>query len=202
MSKKFIKKLEKLAEQAKNAAEKPAIRGGREAALQKVVPGLSKLWYENQAAQFVCDFGKDIEDGWEEKAVNQFCNALKVTSGVVVDKDKLLEAIKKALVARQDKFLKVAPVSISLQEISARLRQEALVEERLEHVLNSSAGELIEAVSYDDKLTIKEYYEEFCGFRTDKNVNAFLQENYQQKRATKKQWDNLYDETDINIGFV
>jgi hypothetical protein len=195
MSKTLIKKLEQIAEAARQ--ERFDINRGKkfhDAASQKAVPGLSKLWYENQAHQFVHDYGKEIEDGWEEKAVNSFCNAYKFSSGIEIDREKLIEAIKTVLKKRQDSFLEVKPVS--LKEISRSLRQEALVEERLEKVIKSSAGDLLTEAIIDNRLSLNEY-REYCGTRCDENTLKILDDRFAGKRMFKPHWDHLYDEADM-----
>jgi hypothetical protein len=63
---------------------------------------LSDAWYDEQANNFLRDYGQNIEYAWEELAVSRFCSSTKATSGVVVDADKLLKSVKKLIKDKED----------------------------------------------------------------------------------------------------
>ena len=54
---------------------------------------LSDQWYITKAKQIHDDYDHNLEGNWEEKAVSNFCASYKATTGVVVDKDKLLKCV-------------------------------------------------------------------------------------------------------------
>lgn len=63
---------------------------------------LSDTWYDSVAERLINDYGRVIEDSWEELAVKRLCRSMKATSGVEVDEGKLLKAVVDRLKERDD----------------------------------------------------------------------------------------------------
>jgi hypothetical protein len=87
-------------------------------------PELSDRWYKDKAFKLLQDFGGNIEYTWEETAVKTFVNSLKATSGVEVDSDKLLKALKDLIESIDDESLGECKINESF----ARSRLEELEE--------------------------------------------------------------------------
>ena len=73
----------------------------------KQQPGaeLSDTWYKNRAFEFMQDYGTNIEYAWEETLVKVYCDALHTTSGIDVDRARLLKAIKDLIEEKEDRAL-------------------------------------------------------------------------------------------------
>lgn len=67
---------------------------------------LSDAWYRTQAKLFVADYGRQLDDTWEETSVVTFCNGVKATSGVDIDPKRLLDAVIDELEAKRERTLK------------------------------------------------------------------------------------------------
>lgn len=106
-------------------------------------PELSEVWYAEKARQLVQDYSCDphrimsIERNWEGPAVKGFCRHTRATSGVEIDEQKLLGAVKDLLDEKDDRAME----RNELKEIAAQLREEADQE-----ALNESAA----APAYDN----------------------------------------------------
>lgn len=68
-------------------------------------PELSEQWYIDCARQMIFDYGRNIEDAWEEQAVHRYASSLKATSRVEIDEARLVKAIKKLVKEREDRVL-------------------------------------------------------------------------------------------------
>jgi len=88
---------------------------------QQQGPELSDQWYADKAAKFIVDYGQNIEGQWEEPVVHRFCSSSKATSGVEVDEEKLLKAVKK----KQEEHDDIALERDALKEVVKRLRNES-----------------------------------------------------------------------------
>jgi hypothetical protein len=76
-----------------------------DAAKQQPGPELSDTWYKNRAFEFMQDYGTNIEYAWEETLVKVYCDAMHTTSGVEVERDRLLKAIKDLIEEKEDRAL-------------------------------------------------------------------------------------------------
>ncbi len=204
MSKRLISKLEKIIEDARKEIRFDVNKGKnfKKATQTRSVPDLSDLWYETQAEKFVSDFGKDIEDNWEEKIVNQWCDSQRVSWGFEIDKVRLWKAIKEILKTREDDFLDRQRVTLSLNEISQNLLREAEREEELEKlIVGCSAGSLFESV-YDknasyDKISLEDF-KQACGTRCSRDTFERLAEEHSGQEHRRRVWEKLYDDYDYN----
>jgi len=95
---------------------------------------LSDEWYRRQAQLFVADYGRTIEDSWEETAVISFCNAVKATSGVVVDPKKLLDAVVDELEERRERLYKRLEMKESVLPNVRRVKRTAI--DPVVHLMN------------------------------------------------------------------
>jgi hypothetical protein len=97
-----------------------------DAVKQQEGPELTDEWYHTMALKLFEKYDKNLEGNWEEKAVNNLVRHSKVTNGVEIDGEKLLNVVKKYIKERDDRVLE----RDSLKEIAARLHREAdLLEE-------------------------------------------------------------------------
>lgn len=65
---------------------------------------LSEEWYRQKAADLINDYSKHrtLDNSWQDRAVSNFCNHTKATSGVVIDRDKLFEAVNDLMEERDE----------------------------------------------------------------------------------------------------
>lgn len=77
-----------------------------DAAKQQDLLELSDGWYEDKARELIADYGRVLDTGWERRAVKSFCDHSKATSGVLVDAEKLYDAVKEQLETAEDERLK------------------------------------------------------------------------------------------------
>jgi len=80
-------------------------------------PDLSDVWYDTTAIKIVNTYGRSIEEQWEEATVHQYVDSMAST-GVEVDRQKLLDAVYDLLEKRADTVLEES----SLASIAARCR--------------------------------------------------------------------------------
>ena len=62
-------------------------------------------WYERTARGLCHQYGGNLEANWEENAASNFCSHSYATSGVVIDRDKLLQSIYDCLEERENKLV-------------------------------------------------------------------------------------------------
>lgn len=74
---------------------------------------LSDLWYRTKASELLRDYRFDdmIDMNWEERAVSAFCEHLKATSGVEIDKKKLFDTIQELVKEKEERILAVTDVN-------------------------------------------------------------------------------------------
>lgn len=92
-----------------------------DAVKQPNIPELSDTWYYERSAKFLADYGDNIEYNWEEILAKNYCNHIKATSGVEVDQEKMLKAIKDRIKEKKDRSLE----RNSLRELASSLRRTA-----------------------------------------------------------------------------
>lgn len=102
-------------------------------------PELSKQWYETKAFKLLQDYGGNIEYAWEEIAVKDFVDHTKATSGVEIDAEKLLDALKKLMEERDDRALERNDIKESHVLLPEYVEPIDLVKELLETNVSSSA---------------------------------------------------------------
>jgi hypothetical protein len=85
---------------------------------------LSDVWYRQKAIEFMQDYGRNIEDCWEEAVVKRYVSSVRATSGVFIDPVKLLNAIKDLLSEREERVEKRS----ALKESIAFLKRSSLNE--------------------------------------------------------------------------
>jgi len=89
---------------------------------------LSEQWYKTQAFKLIQDYGRNIEDGWEEMTAHRYASSLRATSGVVVDEIKLLEAIKDMLEDRDDRVMDRSALKETIEWLKAQDTRERMQE--------------------------------------------------------------------------
>jgi hypothetical protein len=102
--------------------------GQRSGAVVKQDEGaeLSDAYYETLAEQLMQDYGRRLEFGWEPDAVRRIARSMKASSGVVIDEDRLLEALDDLRTGREDAVLERPDTYI--REAAAWLRHRAIQE--------------------------------------------------------------------------
>lgn len=88
---------------------------------------LTDMWYESLARKMVSDYEHQTEGTWRHVAVDRYVSAVKATSGVEIDPEKLLEAIDKLITERDDDMLD----SKSLKETIDHLDNHVMMESTL-----------------------------------------------------------------------
>lgn len=76
-----------------------------DAVKQNKGPELSDVWYETMARRFMQDYGRDLEQNWEEAVVHRFCSSTRATSGVEVDEERLLKAVTDLMEEHDDEVI-------------------------------------------------------------------------------------------------
>jgi hypothetical protein len=87
---------------------------------------LSDAYYESLAERLMQDYGRRMEFGWEPEAVRRLARSIRATSGVVIDEERLLEALDDLRKDREDAVMD-AP-DRPLREAAAWLRDRVLQE--------------------------------------------------------------------------
>lgn len=85
---------------------------------------LTDMWYESLARKLVEDYRHETETGWVSTAVNNYVRAVKTTSGIEIDAEKLRESIYEIINEHDDAILS----SMSLKETYQRLLADDLME--------------------------------------------------------------------------
>ena len=79
---------------------------------------LSEDWYRTKAQDLLNDYAKNdsLDNHWEERAIVNFCEHTRVTSGVEIDKKKLFDALKDLVKEREDHLLNTPHMHLRLYE--------------------------------------------------------------------------------------
>lgn len=88
----------------------------------RVVGELDDHWYEHVANKICKQYGGNLEAHWEEIAATRYASSYYATSGIKVDRDKLLQSIKDCLEARSEA---VVEEGMSLRQMAKFLREGA-----------------------------------------------------------------------------
>lgn len=88
----------------------------------RVVSELDDHWYEHIANKICKQYGGNLEAHWEEIAATRYASSYYATSGIKVDRDKLLQSIKDCLEARSED---VVEEGMSLRQMAKILREGA-----------------------------------------------------------------------------
>jgi len=72
---------------------------------QSVDADLGDEFYHTLALKMVYEFDREIEQGWEEKVVKNYCAHMKVTTGVEIDAEKLLDEIFSIIDEKEEQSL-------------------------------------------------------------------------------------------------
>jgi|GEM_PF-2374267 len=88
---------------------------------------LTDGWYERLASKLCKEYGANLEGQWEEILASNVASSTYATTGVKIDRDRLLKCIYDCLEEREKKVLDEG----SLSSIIGRLRKEAILEESL-----------------------------------------------------------------------
>lgn len=111
-------------------------------------------WYDRMAHKICKEYGGNLEGNWEEKIATNFCSHTYATNGVIIDRDKLLQAIFDCIEERENEVVKENHGA----NITAHLNKEDLdeafmpiVEEEIDPIAdllegNFSNADLIERV--------------------------------------------------------
>jgi len=89
---------------------------------------LSETWYHEQAQKLLYNYGRNIDSGWEEKAVNRFCSSVKATSGVEIDESKLLKSIQDLIKEKEDDTMERNALKETLGWLTSQEEKENLNE--------------------------------------------------------------------------
>lgn len=115
-------------------------------------PELTDAWYDRRALKMFHDFGHDnIEYGWEETLVKNYCDAAKQTSSVEVDRDKLLKSLRDVIKTHED----LAMERNALKETIDRLNNEAFLSEETIPLPGQDVNPVAELIR--QRLTPQEY---------------------------------------------
>lgn len=85
----------------------------------------SDAWYERLAHKLCKDYGNNLEKNWEETIATRYVASHYSTTGVKIDRDKLLSAIYDCLKEREESILE----SGSLKSIVSRLLRESYLDQ-------------------------------------------------------------------------
>jgi hypothetical protein len=112
-----------------------------DAVKQGPVPGLSEGWYDLTAFKICQQFDNNMELNWEEIIVDNLVRHTRATSGVEIDKDKLLKKVLERIEDREERAME----RNSLKELASSLYDDAdLLDESLEFA-KDPVEELMEA---------------------------------------------------------
>lgn len=92
---------------------------------QSPLKELPDTWYERLAQRLCKEYGTNIEGQWEEILASRVASSYYATSGIKLDKDKLLKSIYKYLEERD----RLVVSEVSLKSIARKLREESLLNE-------------------------------------------------------------------------
>ena len=107
-------------------------------------PELSEAWYESQAQRLMNDYGRTIEDSWEELAVHRFCSSSKATSGVEIDEAKLLKAVKEIIKDKEDVVLERDALKETLDWLQGQ-EENVMLAEGIEQEVTDPMYDLVES---------------------------------------------------------
>jgi hypothetical protein len=96
-----------------------------DAVKQKPGADFSDRWYEMQARKICNSYGGNLEGQWEESIATRWAASHYSTSGVKIDRDKLLKCIYDCIKEREDAILEEG----SLKSIANRLLKESYLDE-------------------------------------------------------------------------
>jgi hypothetical protein len=99
----------------------PGLRSG-DGVKQHDGPELSDAWYKSAAERLMQDYGRRMEFGWEPAAVKNFARHSKMTSGVEIDEERLLDAVLDACMEREEAVMERPdkPIHEAAQWLRAR----------------------------------------------------------------------------------
>lgn len=93
-------------------------------------------WYKRTARKLCREYGTNIEGQWEEILATRVAASTYATSGVSIDRDKLLKSIYDCLKEREEVVLGEG----SLSGLVARLRKDAFLDESVFPVIEESSN--------------------------------------------------------------
>jgi hypothetical protein len=106
--------------------EGPETRLTGDAVKQHEGPELSDGYYRSLAERLMQDFGRRMEFGWEPSAVRRLAGSTRALSGVVIDEERLLEALDDLRTEREEETLERP--DRYLREAASFLRRRAVAE--------------------------------------------------------------------------
>lgn len=115
--------------------------------------GMPDSWYERLAHKLCSEYGGNLERQWEEVLATRVASSYYATSGVKLDRDKLLKAILKCLEERDEAVLG----EVSLKSIARQLRESALLDEPVISVLEEEADPVSDLIK--SNLSTNQYVE-------------------------------------------
>lgn len=105
---------------------------------------LSDGWYKRLAHKLCSDYGRNIEGNWEETLATRIVASYFSTSGVKLDRDKLLNAIYDCIEQREEAVIGEG----SLKAIASRLLRESYMDDSVMPVIedrNDPVADLVES---------------------------------------------------------
>lgn len=96
-----------------------------------------ETWYIRIAKKICNDYGGNLERNWEEVAATNFCSHYYSTSKVIIDRDKLLEAIYDCIEERENQVVKEGHGANIIAHLDKELLQEAfmpIIEEKYDPI--------------------------------------------------------------------
>lgn len=119
----------------------------------QVEKDVQDTWYDRLAYKLCKEYGSNLERQWEEILATRVVASHYATSGIKLDRDKLLNAIYKCLEARDEAVLEEG----SLRSIAARLRSESHLDESAMPVIETKTDEIGELL--ESSLSSSQYVE-------------------------------------------
>lgn len=98
-----------------------------QAVKQKPGDDLSDSWYERLAKKLCSQYGNNLEGQWEEALATRYVASHYSTTGVMLDREKLLKCVYDCIKEREDAVIGEG----SLRALSARLLRESCLEEEV-----------------------------------------------------------------------
>jgi hypothetical protein len=119
---------------------------------------LSDGWYDTLALKVVMEYNGNIEGRWDEIYRDQYSNAMKATSHVAINKDKLYNAIQKVLRRKEQEALRAEErgVRLSTESKHVTLAGQSGKSQMLTDILSSRTSSLSRVQLCNDFFTIKE----------------------------------------------
>lgn len=96
-------------------------------------------WYQRMAKKLCSEYGGNLEGNWEELIASNFCSHYFTLSRVVVDRDKLLDAIYDCIEERENRVVEEghgAPITAHLNEKVMKEAFMPIVEDRHDPVVD------------------------------------------------------------------